>query len=239
MGKTIIFLMVLLMIVSCLPASVLADSDADEKEEVIGLFGSLLAPSIFTTARCESLQASIFGRVITGEGQVPDFSGGVKDNIDSLQLYINGRLGGFGATIGFGQGNEFEFSQPLILSVDYKIEFLDMIPIFDAAIDVQYSMIYLPDKKTIKVSTPGFGVASLNGLFSTYLLFLEPYAGLTLNYVYLDSKDKLYTVWKPVPKVGLMIKPIPFVCIGSEVSLIMNETLNDSWAWNFGVRVRF
>jgi len=241
MGRFVIVSMVLLLIVSYLPTSVLADSEADEeRKEVIGLFGSLLAPSIFTTARCESIQASIFGRIITGEGEVPDFSGDVKDNIDSLQLYINGRLAGFGATIGFGQGNEFEFSQPLILSVDYKIEFLDMIPVFDAAVDFQYSMIYLPDKKkTIKISAPGFGVASINGLFSTNLLFIEPYAGITLNYVYLDSKEKLYTVWKPVPKVGLMIKPIPFFCIGSEVSLIMNENLNDSWAWNFGARVRF
>jgi hypothetical protein len=72
-------------------------------------------------------------------------------------MYLNGRIGGFGATLGFGQGNEFEFSQPLILSVDYKLGLLKGTTL-NAAIDGQYSMIYLPEEKTMKVSASKFQV---------------------------------------------------------------------------------
>ncbi len=217
----------------------MASTDDKERNEIIGLFGTLLAPSIFSSGKSENICLSIHGRLITGEGEVPDFNKDVKDNIDSLQVYLNGRFGGFGATIGFGQGNEFEFSQPLIFSVDYKVGLLKK-SMINAAIDGQYSMIYLPQEKTIKVSAPGFGVASINGLISTNLLFLfEPYAGITLNYVYLNSKDKLYTVWKPVPKLGLKVKVLPLVNIGSEVTFVMNDQINDSWLWNFGASIRF
>jgi hypothetical protein len=242
MKKVYILLFVGMFLLSVLPASVFASSKNKDEEqaEVVGLFGTLLAPSIFTTAKSEKLSASLFARSITGEGEVPDFSGNVKDKIESLQVYINGRMGGFGATIGFGQGNEFEFSQPLILSVDYKVSLLKDTPILSAAIDGQYTMIYLPDKKTIKVSAPGFGVASINGLISADLLFfLEPYAGVSLNYVYLNSKDDPYSVWKTVPKLGLKLKILPFISIGSEVTFITNNILNDSWIWNMGATVRF
>jgi len=230
-----------LLMISSIPVSVLASSDADDaqRNEIIGLFGSVLVPSIFSSAKSEKLAGSIYGRTITGEGEVPDFSGYIKGKIDSYQIYINGRIGGFGATIGFGQGNEFEFSQPLILSVDYKIGLLDDTPILDAAIDAQYTMIYLPNEKTIKVSAPGFGVASINGLVGADLLMIEPYAGITVNYVYLDSEEKLYTVWKAIPKLGLKLKLLPFLSIGGELAYIINETLNDSWVWNFGASVRF
>lgn len=217
-----------------------SDSDDSEKNEVIGLFGSLLAPSIFSSARSEHIAGTIYGRTLTNEGEVPDFNGDIKGNIDSYQIYINGRFGGFGATIGFGQGNEFEFSQPLILSVDYKISLLGDTPIIDAAIDAQYSMIYLPDEEIIKVSAPGFGVASINGLVSAKLLFIfEPYAGVTLNYVYLDSEEDLYTVWKAIPKVGLKLNLLPFLNVGGELAFVTNETLNNSWVWSFGATARF
>jgi len=222
------------------PASSSVRLSKGERDEVVGLFGTLLAPSIFTTASSEKLSASIYGRTLTGEGKVPDFDGSVKDNIDSLQVFINGRLGDLGATIGFGQGNEFEFSQPLILSVDYKVGLLGGVPVVDAAIDAQYSMIYLPDEENIKVSAPGYGVVSLNGIVSADLLFLlEPYAGLTLNYVYLNSEEEFISVWKPVPKIGAKIKLLPFVSVGTEVIFIINEHLNSAWMWNFGASARF
>jgi hypothetical protein len=242
MKRVYILLFVGTFLLSVLPASVFASSNnKDETQtEVVGLFGTLLTPSIFTTAKSEKLSASLFGRAITGEGEVPDFSGDVKDKIKSLQAYINGRIGGFGATIGFGQGNEFEFSQPLILSVDYKVSLLKGVPILAAAIDGQYTMISLLDKKNIEVSALGFGVVSINGLVSADILFfLEPYAGVSLNYVYLNSKNDPYRVWKTVPKLGLKIKILPFISIGSEVTFITNNILNDSWIWNMGATVRF
>jgi len=233
-----------MLLISAIPASILASSDnGKDKEttEVVALFGTLLAPSIFSSAKSEKIEASLYGRTITGAGEVPDFNkANPKETIDSLQIYINGRIGGFGATIGFGQGNEFEFKDPFILSVDYKVDLLKDVPIVDAAIDAQYSMIYLPDEKTIKVSAPGFGVVSINGLVgANLLLFLEPYAGVTLNYVYLNSKDNPFNVWKAIPKLGLKINLLPFISIGSEVSFIKNEILNDSWIWNIGASARF
>jgi len=248
MKKVYILLFVGMFLLSVLPTSVFASSDkkADERTEAVGLIGTLLAPSIFTTAKSEKLSVSLFARSITGEDEVPDIIGEVKNSDDvknkikSLQVYINGRMGGFGATIGFGQGNEFEFSQPLILSVDYKLNLLKGVPILGAAIDAQYSMIYLPDKKNIRISAPGFGVVSINGLVSADLLFfLEPYAGVSLNYVYLNSKDDPFRVWKTVPKLGLKLKILPFFSIGSEVTFVTNKVLNDSWIWNIGATARF
>ena len=243
MKKMSIFALIVAFLISVIPLNSIASSDDNDKDkektEIVALFGTLLAPSIFSSAKSENICLSMHGRLITGEGEVPDFDADVKSNIDSLQIYLNGRLGGFGATLGFGQGNEFEFSQPLILSVDYKFGLLKS-AMLNAAIDGQYSMIYLPKEKTMKVSAPGFGVVSINGLISSNLLFLfEPYAGLTLNYVYLNSKDKLYTVWKPVPKLGLKVKILPLVNIGSEITFVMNEQINNSWLWNFGASVRF
>jgi len=239
MKKVYILVSIGMFLISVFSASVFA-KDA-ETTEVVGLFGTLLAPSIFTTAKAEKASASLFGRSITGEGEVPDFNlSNPKETINSIQVYINGRVGGFGATIGFGQGNEFEFHNPLILSVDYKLSLLKGVPVLSAAIDAQYSMIYLPDQKTIKVSAPGFGVVSINGLVSAdILLFLEPYAGLTMNYVYLNSKNDSFSAWKPVPKLGLKLKVLPFVSIGGEVSLITNKILSNSWIWNVGATVRF
>ncbi|MEK7399652.1 MAG: hypothetical protein AAB116_22140 [Candidatus Poribacteria bacterium] len=244
MKKISIFAFVVVLIISIIPLNTIASSDKNDKDkertEIVALFGTLLAPSIFCSANPEKIGGvSIYGRIITGEGEVPDFGTEVKDNIDSLQIYLNGRVGRFGATLGFGQGNEFEFSQPLILSVDYKLTLLKS-ALLNAAVDGQYSTIYLPDEKTMKVSAPGFGVASINGLISANILFLlEPYAGVTLNYVYLNSKDDLYTVWKAVPKLGLKVKLLPFVSVGSEVSFLMNDIINDSWLWNFGASVKF
>jgi len=254
MKKVYILLFVGMFLLSVLPTSVFASSDKkdDERTEAVGLIGTLLAPSIFTTAKSEKLSVSLFGRAITGEGKVPDIiddvknSDDVKNKIESLQVYINGRMGGFGATIGFGQGKEFEFSQPLILSVDYKLSLLKGVPILAAAIDAQYTMIALLDKKidkdkeNIKVSALGFGVVSINGLVSADLLFfLEPYAGVSLNYVYLNSKDDPFRVWKTVPKLGLKLKILPFISIGSEVTFVTNKVLNDSWIWNIGATARF
>lgn len=212
----------------------------EEQKEVVGLFGSLLAPSIFSTARTERLSASIYGGVVTGEGEVPDFDGSIKDSIDSLQVYVSGRLGRFGATLGFGQGNEFEFSQPFIISVDYKLGVPELIPFINVAIDGQYSMIYLPNEKIIKVSAPGFGVASVNGIISAKLLFFfEPYVSTTFNYIYLDSEDEFIKVWKAIPKLGLKLNIIPVVNIGTEISFIKNKYLDSSWVWNMGVSVKF
>ena len=247
MKKIFLFAFVVVLIISIIPLNTIASSDKNDKDkertEIVALFGTLLAPSIFCSAKPEKIGVSMYGRIITGEGEVPDFGTDVKGNIDSLQIYLNGRVGGFGATLGFGQGNEFEFSQPLILSVDYKLTLLKS-ALLNAAVDGQYSTIYLPDEKTMKVSALGFGVASINGLISANILFLlEPYAGVTLNYVYLNSKEnsknKLYDVWKPVPKLGLKVKLLPFVSVGSEVSFVMNDIINDSWLWNFGASVKF
>jgi hypothetical protein len=234
-----VFIIIGLLMISSIPVSILASSEDAERNEIIGLFGSMLVPSIFSSAKSDKFAGSIYGRTITGEGEAPDFNGDIKGKIDSYQIYINGRIGGFGATIGFGQGNAFEFSQPLILSVDYKIGLLDKIPVLDAAIDAQYTMIYLPNEKTIKVSAPGFGIVSINGLVGADLILIEPYAGVTVNYVYLDSAAKLYSVWKAIPKLGLKLKILPFVSVGGELAYITNKTLNNSLVWNFGASVRF
>jgi hypothetical protein len=212
----------------------------EERDEVVGLFGTLLVPSTFTTASSERLAASIYGRTLTGEGEVPDFDGNVRDNIDQLQMFASARIGGLGLTIGFGQGSDFEFSQPLTVSADYKIGLLKGTPIVDAAADVQYSMIVLPDKKDIEVSALGFGVFSISGMVSANLLFLaEPYGALTFNYVYLNPGDEdLIGVWKLVPKIGLRVKILPMISVGTEIGVITNEYINTSWMWNIGVSAK-
>ncbi|MGB9597962.1 MAG: hypothetical protein ACPL7B_16880, partial [Candidatus Poribacteria bacterium] len=105
MKKLFMSVFAIIFIISIIPLNSIASSDDKEKNEVIGLFGTLLAPSIFSSAKSENICLSMYGRLITGEGEVPDFDKDIKDNIDSLQIYLNGRFGGFGATIGFGQGN--------------------------------------------------------------------------------------------------------------------------------------
>jgi len=171
---------------------------------------------------------------------VTDFDGSVSDEVNEMTIFVSARLGGLGATIGFGEGSEFEFSQPVILSVDYKVGLLDSEPMLDAAIDVQYSMIALTDEEKIDVSALGFGVISINGLVSASLLpIVEPYLGLTLNYVYLNSDSEgLIDSWKPIPKVGVRAG-FGLVSVGAELSLISNKYIDSAWIWNLGASVRF
>lgn len=233
-------LSILLLIV--FPAHAAERKISDEKrDEVLGLFGTLLVPSIFTTARSEKLVgASLYGRMLTGEGEVPDFDGSVEDEINDLMIFAGARLKGLGLTLGFGQGSEFEFSEPIVVSLDYKKGFLQMTPIVDAAVDAQYTMVVLRDEKEIEVSALGFGIFSINGMVSANLLMLEPYAGLTLNYVYLNPEDEDFVgVWKPVPKIGLQYTLLPMIKIGAEIKLIMNEHLDSAWMWDFGLNARF
>lgn len=217
-----------------------ADIGEEERDEVVGTFGALLVPSVFTTAGSERLGASLYGRTLTGEGEVPDFDGNVRDSIDQLQLFASGRMKGLGLTLGLSPGStKLEFSQPFILSVDYKAGLLEETPIVDAAVDAQYSMIVLTDKKDIEVSALGFGVFSINGIVSANLLVLEPYAGLTLNYVYINAKDEDFIgVWKPIPKLGLQYTVLPLIKVGAEIAFIKNKHLNSSWMWNMGVSVK-
>lgn len=210
------------------------------RKEVVGLFGTLLAPTPFTTASSEKLSVSVYGRTLTAEGKVPDFDGSLEDEIDELTIFVSGRMGGLGLTLGFSQGSDFEFSSPVILALDYKAGLLEKAPMVDAAVDVQYSMIILPDEENINVSALGFGVLSVSALVSADLLFLlEPYAGLTLNYVYLNSEEDFIGVTKLVPKIGLQVKPFPLIKIGTELKFINNEHLESSWMWDIGASVRF
>jgi hypothetical protein len=214
--------------------------DEVDRDEVIGLFGTLMVPSVFTTASSERLvAASLYGRALTGEGEVPDLDGDFRDNIDQLQMFASARLAGFGLALGLGTGSDFEFSQPFVLSVDYKKGLLGKTPIVDAAVDAQYSMVVLTDTDDIEVSALGFGVFSINGIVSANLLMLEPYAGLTLNYIYLNTKEEDFVgVWKPIPKLGLQYTVLPFIKVGAELSFIINERLDSAWMWNMGVSVR-
>ena len=157
-----------------------------------------------------------------------------------MNIYVNGRLSGLGLTLGFGEGNEFEFSQPIIVSADYKAGLIKNDPAVDAALDVQYSMIVLPDEETIDVSALGFGVVSINGLLSTNVIpILEPYAGVTLNYVYLNSDAAGFIeAWKAVPKAGLKAN-LGLLSIGSEVTFIVNKHIDSAWMWNLGASARF
>ncbi|MFC1714267.1 hypothetical protein ACFL6S_11405 [Candidatus Poribacteria bacterium] len=214
--------------------------DEDVREEVVGLFGTLQAPSIFTTAKSEQFSISLYGRSLNAEGEVPDFDGTFEDEIDELTIFASVRLNGLGLTAGFGEGSEFEFSQPVIVSLDYKAGLLENNPSADAAIDFQYSIIVLPDEEKIEVSALGFGVISINGLISANLLSIaEPYAGFTLNYVYLNSDTEgSIKAWKPVPKVGLRVG-FGAVAISTELSLINNKHIDSAWMWNLGATVRF
>ena len=103
----------------------IAASDEEMRNDVVGLFGALLTPSVFTAASMENLSLSVYGRRVTGEGEVPDFDKKPADEINEMELFLSGRLGGLGLTLGFGQGSDFEFSQPVILAIDYKTGFLE------------------------------------------------------------------------------------------------------------------
>ena len=89
-------------------------SDEDVRDEVVGLFGTLLTPSIFTPASSEDTGFLIYGRKLTDEGEVPDFDGDIEDEIDEMAIFASGRIGGLGLTLGFGEGSDFEFSKPFI-----------------------------------------------------------------------------------------------------------------------------
>jgi hypothetical protein len=208
------------------------------RDEIVGLFGTLLTPSIFTTPGMEEFGVSLYGRTLTDEGKVPDFDERPRDEIDEMTIFVSGRLKGLGLTLGFGEGSEFEFSQPFIASLDYKMSFMERERTVDSAIDLQYSMIVLPDEEAIDVSAVGFGVVSIAGMISADLRFLEPYAGLKLNYVYLNSERELIKVWKLVPQVGLQVKPLPSIRIGTELEFINNEHLDPGWLWDIGINVK-
>jgi hypothetical protein len=233
-----VFVAFSILLLVAFPKHADAQIGEEERDDVVGLFGALLVPSIFTAASSERIgAASLYGRTLTGEGDVPDFDGDFRDNVDQLQIFASGRIGGLGVTIGFGQGSDFEFSQPFILSADYKLGLMKETPIVDAAADVQYSMIVLPDEKDIEVSALGFGVFSISGMVSANLLFLaEPYGILTFNYIYLNPEEEDFIgVLKVVPKIGLKFKVLPMVSVGAEIGIITSEHLDTSWMWNIGV----
>ena len=235
-----VFAALSILLLIAFPEHTDAQISEEERDEVVGLFGTLLVPSIFTTASSERLGASLYGRTLTGEGKVPDFDGDIRDNIDQLQIFASGRVGGLGLTIGFGQGSDFEFSQPFILSADYKLGLMKETPIVDVAADVQYSMIVLQDEEDIEVSALGFGVFSISGIVSANLPFLaEPYGVLTLNYVYLNPEEgDSIRVLKVVPKIGLKFNVLPMISVGAEIGVISNEDLDTSWMWSIGVSAR-
>lgn len=218
-----------------------ADVNEERRDAVVGLFGALATPSIFTPASSEHLGILLYGRTLTGEGQVPDFDGEHEEEIDALQIFASGRIGGLGLTIGFGTGDKFDFSKPFIVSVDYKVGLMEDTPMLDAAVDVQYTTIFLTDEDNIGTTALGFGVFSVTGLLSAKLLFLaEPYAGLTLNYVYLnsDAADDFIGVWKLIPKIGLHVKFLP-ITVGTEIKFLRNKHLKSAWMWDFGAGIRF
>lgn len=234
---------VLVLLCASLPVRATVEFNEDVRKDVVGLFGTLLAPSIFTTASMDQLTASLYGRTLTAEGVVPDFDGDIEAKIDDMTIFASARLHGLGLTLGFGPGNDFEFSQPIIISADYKISLVNQQDsVVNAAVDVQYTIISLPNEENIRVSALGFGVVSLNGLISAKLLYLlEPYAGLTVNYVYLNSDaEGDITVWKPVPKLGLRLNILPILSATTEIMFIRNSHLDDSaWMWNIGASIRF
>ena len=214
----------------------------DVRDEVVSLFGAYLVPSVFTTASLDKMTVSLYGRTLTGEDEVPDFDGSSRDVIDEMNVYANVRMGGLGLTLGFGQGNAFEFSKPVVMSVDYKLNFMEEDSTVNTALDLQYSMIALRDEENIQVSALGFGVVSVNGLISAEVLhLLEPYAGITFHYIYLNSDlQGNIRVWKIVPKLGLRANILPAISATSEVTFIKNEhPVNSVWMWNIGVSVNF
>ena len=232
-------LSILLLVISPTHANV--EFNEDVRDEVVGLFGTLLTPSIFTTADLDPLTFLIYGRTLAAEGEVPDFDGGPREEIDQMTIYAGVRLAGLGLTLGFGEGSNFEFSQPVILSADYKFSFLPEDSMKNAAIDLQYSMIALPDEENIRVSALGFGVVSVNGLVSVKLIrLLEPYAGLTLNYVYMNSEAEGHiNVLKWIPKLGLRLTALQMISATTEIKLIRNEHLDSAWMWDLGASIRF
>ena len=232
-----VFLAFLTLSVYVLPAD--AGIGEEVRDEVVGLFGTILTPSIFTTPEAEEFGGSIYARTLTDEGKVPDFDERPRDEIDEMAIFISGRFNRLGLTLGFGEGSDFEFSQPFIVSLDYKISFMEENPRADTAVDLQYTMIALPAEEAINVSAIGFGVFSIGGMVSADLMFLEPYAGLNLNYVYLNSEQEFIEVWKLIPKLGLQVKPLPSVRIATEVKFINNEHLESAWMWDMGINVKF
>ena len=240
MRYIIIPTVILILLLGVFPAFPSDTTDKETRDEVVGLFGTLLAPSIFTSARSEQASILIHGRVLTEEGKVPDFDANPRDAIDEMNIYVSGRLSNLGLTLGFGEGSDFEFSQPIIVSVDYKAGLMKNDPTVDAALDIQYSMIVLPDEETIDVSAMGFGVVSINGLLSANIIpILEPYVGVTLNYVYLNSDAAGFIeAWKAVPKAGLKAN-LGMISIGSEVTFIANKHIESAWMWNLGASARF
>ncbi len=235
-----VFAVLAVLLLAIFPAY--AGDEGDEtRNAVVGLFGALATPSIFTPASSEHLGILLYGRTLTGEGQVPDFDGDPKEEIDALQIFASGRIGGLGLTIGFGQGNEFEFSQPFIVSADYKVGLMEDTPMLDAAVDVQYTTIFLTEEDNIGTTALGFGVFSVTGLLSAKLLyFADPYAGLTLNYVYLnsDEADDFIGVLKLIPRIGLHVKFLP-ITVGTEIKFLNNKHLQSAWMWDFGAGIRF
>ena len=228
----------LLLFATSARAGVLFDDDV--RDEVVGLFGVLLTPSIFTPSSPEDPGFLIYGRTLTEEDEVPDFDGDFEDEIDEMAIFASGRIGGLGLTVGFGEGSDFEFSKPFIASIDYKASFLKDRPRLDAAIDVQYSMIVLTEEEEINVSALGFGVVSISGILSAKILSLfEPYVGIALHYVYLDSEAESIRVMKPVPKAGMQIRLFSPLVVGVEVKFIENENFNSAWMWDVGAGLRF
>ena len=238
-----VFIVLSVLLLAALSAQA-ADNSKDERDEIVSLFGALSTPSIFTPATSEDLAVLLYGRAITGEGDVPDFDGDFRGQIDELQMFLTGRLGGLGLTLGFGQGSEFEFSQPFILSVDYKAGLTKEGGIIggmiDAAVDAQYSMIVLPDEKNIGTSALGFGVFSATGLLSTDVLpLIEPYVGLSLNYVYLrPENDDFIGVLKLIPRAGAHIRLLA-ITVGTEIKFLKNSNLDSAWMWDIGAGIRF
>ena len=232
-------LSILLLII--FPVHADLEFNEDVRDEVVALFGTLLTPSVFTTAHLDPLTFSVYGRTLTAEGEVPDFDGAYRDEIDQMTIYAGARLAGLGLTIGFGQGSDFEFSQPVILSADYKVSFLPEHSMRNAAIDLQYSVITLPDEEKIRVSALGFGVVSVNGLASAKLLnILEPYVGITLNYIYMNSESEGHiNVLKWIPKLGLRLIALQTLSATTEIKLIKNEYLDSAWIWDLGASISF
>ena len=234
-----VFIVLAVFFLIALPTRADLTFNEDVRDEVISLFGVILTPSTFTAASSEQAAFSLYGRTLTAEGEVPDFDEKPRDEIDEMALFLSGRISGMGLTLGFGQGSDFEFSQPLIISLDYKAGLLKENPNVDAAIDFQYTMITLPDEENINISALGFGVFSVTALVSANLLhLLEPYAGVSVNYIYMNSEDEFINVWKPVPKVGLQVSVLPKIRIGGEIQFIDNKYLDSAWMWNLGVSLR-
>jgi hypothetical protein len=240
MKWTLLFLAIPILLFSALFAIADVEFNEEVRDEVVGLFGVLLTPSIFTPASSEDAGLLMYGRTLTDEGKVPDFDGDIEDEIDELAIFAGGRIRGVGLTLGFGEDSEFEFSQPFIASIDYKASLMKENPNLDAAVDIQYSMIVLTEEEEINVSATGFGVVTVSGILSARLFsVLEPYIGLAIHYVYLNSEEEDIRVLKPIPRAGLQIILFSPLVVGTEVKFINNENLESAWMWDVGVGFRF